>query len=295
MAHTGYIYVPAPSRSNLAIGIDRGVWGWRSAALAKGGAREAVRSLRKGDFLILGHKGPNSRVQPGGWAEATLRRVVVAQVTRPLYRDDEPVWPDAAYPERLGIDVLDEEEHVSGVALGAEAMECLRLSANKQGAAVLLPGAAPVARLVAELPPADGSVGHEGQTNAVAQVLVRREQAKLRRRMLGSAEQAACTLCGRVLPVRFIRAAHIKRRADASGAERLLMANVMPVCLLGCDELFEHGHIYVTAEGIVARRTKSGDTPDLDGAVAALVGRSVADSGGHRAPFFAWHRSHVAC
>ncbi|MFI6494697.1 hypothetical protein [Streptomyces sp. NPDC050564] len=294
MTRTGYVYVPAPSRGNLAIGIDRGVWGWRPAALDKGGARATVHALQKDDFLILGHKGPNSRVQPGGWAEATLRRVVVAQVTRPLYQDEEPVWPDAAYPERLGIDVLDEEEHVSGAALGADAMECLRLSANKQGAAVLLPGAASVARLVAELPPADGSVDHEGQTNAVAQILVRREQAKLRRRMLGSAEHAACALCGRVLPVRFIRAAHIKRRKDASGEERLLMANLMPACLLGCDELFEHGHIYVSDQGTVARRVRPGDTADLDGAAAALEGRRVADPGGHRAPFFAWHRTHVA-
>ncbi|MGW3570163.1 hypothetical protein ACWDSL_40925 [Streptomyces sp. NPDC000941] len=299
MPKTGYIYVPAPSRANLEIGLNQGLWGWRTSALDRAEAREAVQTLKEGDFLILGHKGPNSRVRPGGWTDVTLQRVIVTQITRPLFTDTAPVWPDDDYPERIGMDVLDEEHNVTGAAVGADGMEALRLSANKQGAAVLRSGTASVAQLASELPPVDtlpaeGNVDHDGDVNAVAQVLVRREQAKLRKALLGGAQQAACALCGRVLPTRFIRAAHIKRRSAATREERLMMANIMPACLMGCDELFEHGHIFVTGDGTIVVRQKPNDTSDLREAAEALAGRTVADYGHHRAPFFTWHRENTA-
>ncbi|MGX5212633.1 hypothetical protein ACWKT3_28750 [Streptomyces violaceus] len=299
MPKSAYIYVPSPSGENLEIGLDRGLWGWRRSALDRAGARQAVRSLTEGDFLILGHKGPNSRVAPGGWANATLQRVIVTQVNRPYFTESAPVWPDDDYPERIGINVLEEEQDVHGAALGADAMEALRLSANKQGAAVLQAGIAAVAQLADSLSPApdlpgDGTVDHDGADSALAQVLVRREQAKLRNNLLGGATKAACALCGRVLPVRFIRAAHIKRRSAASRQERLVMANIMPACLIGCDELFEHGYVYVTDNGTIAVSPNSNTTADLAVAAKALEGRTVADYGAHRAPFYAWHRTHIA-
>lgn len=147
MPKTAHIYVPSPSRENLEIGLDQGLWGWRRSALDRAGTRQAVQSLTEGDFLVLGHRGPNSRVAPGGWANATLQRVIVTQVSRPYFTDSTPVWPGDDYPERIGIDVLEEEQNVPGTALGTDAMEALRLSANKQGAAVLQPGIAAVAQL----------------------------------------------------------------------------------------------------------------------------------------------------
>jgi hypothetical protein len=299
MPKTAYIYVPSPSRENLEIGLDQGLWGWRSSALDRAGARQAVQSLSEGDFLVLGHRGPNSRVAPGGWANATLQRVIVTQVSRSYFTDSAPVWPDDDYPERIGIDVLEEEQDVEGTVLGADSMEALRLSANKQGAAVLQSGIAAVAQLADALSaapdlPGDGTVDHEGADSALAQVLVRREQAKLRKNLLGGAAEAACALCGRVLPARLIRAAHIKRRSAASRQERLMMANIMPACLIGCDELFEHGYVYVTDNGTIAVSPKSNTTPDLAVAAKALEGRTVADHGPHRAPFYTWHRAHIA-
>ncbi|MFS4107229.1 hypothetical protein [Streptomyces sp. PD-S100-1] len=258
-----------------------------------------MQSLAEGDFLVLGHGGPNSRVAPGGWANASLQRLSVTQVSRPYFTDSTPVWPDDDYPERLGIDVLEDEQHVDGTTLGADAMEALRLSANKQGAAVLQPGIAAVAQLADALSAPSGlpggkTVEHEGADSAVAQVFVRREQAKVRATLFGGATNAACALCGRVLPVRFIRAAHIKRRSAASRQERLMMANIMPACLIGCDELFEHGYVFVTDDGTIAVSSKSHTTLDLVVAAKALAGRTVADYGPHRAAFYAWHRTHIA-
>ncbi|QCX81211.1 hypothetical protein C9F11_38140 [Streptomyces sp. YIM 121038] len=299
MPKTAYIYVPTPSSGNLEIGLSKGLWGWRSSALDRAGARQTVQSLTKGDLLVLAHKGPNSRVAPGGWAAATLKRVIVTQIDKPYFTDTLTVWPDDDYPERIGIDILDEEHDVHGHALGADAMEALRLSANKQGAAVLQAGTGAVAQLADTLPPvsppsSDGSIDHDGDDSTVAQVLVRREQSKLRKQMLNGATTFTCALCGRHLPIRFIRAAHIKRRSAASREERLQRANIMPACLLGCDELFEHGYVYATTDGKIAVSGKNPTTPALADAAKTLDGLPVADYGPHREPFFTWHRTNIA-
>ncbi|MFF7329704.1 hypothetical protein [Streptomyces sp. NPDC008150] len=302
MPKTAYIYVPAPSRSNLAIGLDRGLWGWHRPTLDRATGRADVQSLEVGDYLVLAHKGPQARVPAGGWSDATLQRVIVTQVTRPYFEDTTPVWPDDVYPERIGLDVLADEQRVSGRTLGAEAAEALRLSANKQGTALVVDGTAALAQFATELPddaavPAatvPAALTHNGADSALVQVLVRREQHKLRKVMLNGATSFTCALCGRHLPARFIRAAHIKRRSHATHEERLQMANIMPACLFGCDELFEHGYVHITDGGTIAVSDKADATPDLTEAAKALDGRAVADFGAHRAPFFAWHRHNIA-
>ncbi|MET8455275.1 hypothetical protein [Streptomyces parvulus] len=304
MTKTAYIYVPAPSRRNLDIGLNKGLWGWRSATLDKATGRADVQSLQQGDFLVLAHIGPQARVPAGGWDTATLKRVVVTQITTPYFQDRTEVWPDDVYPERIGIDVLDEEVNITGQTLGSEAAEALRMSANKQGSALVIPGTAALAQFATELPAdaadeepgeaAPETISHNGADSALVQVLARREQAKLRKNMLNGASQKACALCGRTLPVRFIRAAHIKRRSAASREERLHMANIMPACLLGCDELFEHGYVYVTGSGTIAASGKADSTADLAQAAKALDGLTVADYTPQREPYFTWHRNNIA-
>ncbi|MFF8649045.1 hypothetical protein ACF06D_12475 [Streptomyces griseoluteus] len=300
MPKTACIYVPRKSAENFEIGLSRGLWGWRSSALDRAGSRQRVQSLKRGDLLVFGYWGPNNRVAVGEWADVTLRRVVVAEVSEPYFTDTAPVWPDEDYPERIGINVLEDEQNVHGIALGADAMEALRFSATKQGVAVLQAGTAAVVQFADALPPVpdeepgDGILDHTGAESAIAQVLVRREQAKLRKALLRGATEKRCALCGRLLPVRLIRAAHIKRRSAASQSERRMLANVMAACLIGCDELFEHGYVYVTEDGAIAVNKSSSATPDLAAVAGSLEGRPVADFGTHRAPFYAWHRDNVA-
>ncbi|MFF9364866.1 hypothetical protein [Streptomyces griseoluteus] len=300
MPKTACIYVPRKSAENFEIGLSRGLWGWRSSALDRAGSRQRVQSLKRGDLLVFGYWGPNNRVAVGEWADVTLRRVVVAEVSEPYFTDTAPVWPDEDYPERIGINVLEDEQNVHGTALGADAMEALRFSATKQGVAVLQAGTAAVVQFTDTLPPVpddepgDGILDHTGAESAIAQVLVRREQAKLRKALLRGATERRCALCGRLLPVRLIRAAHIKRRSAASQSERRMLANVMAACLIGCDELFEHGYVYVTEDGAIAVNKSSSATPDLAAVAGSLEGRLVADFGTHRAPFYAWHRDNIA-
>ncbi|MFE4258476.1 hypothetical protein [Streptomyces sp. NPDC056883] len=299
MQKTAYVYVPTPSKTNLEVGLARGLWGWRSATLDRADSRPAVQSLAAGDLLVLGHKGPNSRVAPGGWDGASLRRVVIGEVTRPLFTAHEPVWADDDYPERIGMDVLEDISPAEGVTLGRGAMEALRLSANKQGAAVLEPGVVEVTRFVESLPPVisgsdTGSIDHDGETSAATTVLRRRERAKMRRARFGNATQLTCALCGRTLPSRFVRAAHIKRRSASSQVERLMLANIIPACLMGCDELFEHGHIYVDHSGTIRASPKAQETADLAAMAARLADKPVAGLTMEQEPFFAWHRHQIA-
>ncbi|MEV7849567.1 hypothetical protein [Streptomyces sp. NPDC088183] len=307
MPKTAYIYVPAPSKKNLEIGLDRGLWGWKSATLDRATGRPDVQSLEVGDYLVLAHIGPQARVPAGGWASATLKRVIVTQITQPYFQDTTQVWPDDTYPERIGIDLLADEANVTGQTLGDQAAEALRLSANKQGSALVYPGTAALAQFVTELPTTDEGEGeqqpqlpnepeavtHAGADSALVEVLVRREQNKLRKKMLNGADTFTCALCGRHLPVRLIRAAHIKRRSQASREERLQLSNIMPACLLGCDELFEHGYIHVTDTGHVAVSGKAGEHPALKEAADQLAGNPVGGYSEHRAPYFAWHRNNI--
>lgn len=79
----------------------------------------------------------------------------------------------------------------------------------------------------------------------------RREQSLLRTIILKGKEEAECALCGKLFPSRLIVAAHIKPRSECSLLERTDINVVMPVCKIGCDDLFEKGYIWVNDLGII--------------------------------------------
>ena len=296
MPQTAYVYVPNSSRANLDIGIRDGLWGWRSEALDKARGRAVVQSLRVGDFFVLGHGGPSPRVAPDGWRGRTLKRVIVGQVTRTLYESRSEVWPDDVYPERIGIEVLGEYD--DGATLQPGAMEALRLSGTKQGGAVMEPGtgAATLIALAATEPveddPTDEAADVEGDTDVMRAVLVRREQARLRRLKFEKAKEIQCAICGRLLPARIVHAAHIKRRKDANYRERIDLSNIMGACTLGCDTLFEFGHIYVDGAGIV--RINPAAPRTLADAAARLTGAQCEAFSSASAVHFEYHRTEVA-
>ncbi|MET8047761.1 hypothetical protein ABZU75_09150 [Streptosporangium sp. NPDC005286] len=298
MSKTAYVYVPRNSITNFTIGIDNGVWGWHSATLDKAGGRKTIASLEVGDYLLFGHRGPNSRVAVQGWRDAHLQRVVVGQITRPLYFDDSSLWPDDVYPERVDVDILSDDTDVTGSMLAADAMEALRMSANKQGTAVLSSSDAvlALAGIRQDTDPQDalelgGLLTIDGSTDVVRMMLGRREQQKLRRMKFGMHPLLTCALCGRTLPRKLVRLAHIKLRSRASHTERLDLNNVMSACLAGCDALFEYGYVYVDNEGIIRSSISETDPSDLGKIAEELAGRRCAEHSADSEKYFAFHRT----
>ncbi|WP_327250062.1 hypothetical protein [Streptomyces sp. NBC_01320] len=131
----------------------------------------------------------------------------------------------------------------------------------------------------------------DGASDAQRHGTVRREQALLRRRLLGGRTAAPCALCGTTYPAPYLRAAHIKRRADASEDERRTAAVGMLACTFGCDQMFELGDIYVDADGVV--RARAGLVPNATAVLSAarrLDGRRCEAAGPAQEPFFRYHR-----
>ena len=78
----------------------------------------------------------------------------------------------------------------------------------------------------------------DGQTN---QTQSRKEQGILRGILFKGVPEAKCAICHRNFPTDIMVAAHIKPRSKCSTQERKNPNVVMPVCKVGCDDLFEKG------------------------------------------------------
>jgi len=122
-------------------------------------------------------------------------------------------------------------------------------------------------------------------------VLGRLEQSYLRQRLFRGAEQAACALCGRHLPVGLLIAAHVKPRSECSRRERLDAQNIVfGLCLLGCDALYERGLIAVGESGRILISTVQPDavlTPFLQ----RFSKRTCRAWNEATADYFNWHRT----
>ena len=83
----------------------------------------------------------------------------------------------------------------------------------------------------------------------------RKEQQLLREAVLGNSE-TVCSLCHRKLPNELIVAGHIWERSKIKDEEiRKDLNIVMPVCKLGCDELFEKEYLLVNDDGAIVPNT----------------------------------------
>ena len=89
-----------------------------------------------------------------------------------------------------------------------------------------------------------------GRTDEVGQQRTRKEQNILQQWLFDGKTQERCAICNNKYAVRALVAAHKKKRSECNEAERLDPYIVMPVCVFGCDFLYENRHI-VIEDGIV--------------------------------------------
>ena len=104
----------------------------------------------------------------------------------------------------------------------------------------------------------------------------RKEQDTLRRWLFEGKCKENCAICGNEHMVTALVAAHKKRRRDCNERERRDPHIVMPICVFGCDFLYERRHIVVD-EGFVRESLGAQfGTADVD-YLNGLIGRKLDD------------------
>jgi hypothetical protein len=115
------------------------------------------------------------------------------------------------------------------------------------------------------------------------------EQAYLRSKLFNRAVKAKCALCGDVFPTDLLIAAHIKPRSECALSERRDASHVVfPLCLLGCDSLYERGFVSVGPEGRAV--TSSRDLPSsVRNHLKRISGRKCLSWKKNSSAYFLWH------
>ena len=86
--------------------------------------------------------------------------------------------------------------------------------------------------------------------------------------------QEVCAICGERYMVGSLVTAHKKRRSICTTEERLDPYIVMPLCLFGCDYLYENQYILIQ-EGIVTRGGSIESADKEHSYIENLVGREI--------------------
>jgi hypothetical protein len=128
--------------------------------------------------------------------------------------------------------------------------------------------------------------------DSTASVKIRKEQGVLRDILADGRELAPCALCGHQYPMRFLVAAHIKKRSVCTDDERRDLHHIaMLACTFGCDALYEAGWITVGSDGCM--QPVSPDTAPvgrLRDHLQQLTGRQCQAHNLVSEPYFRWHR-----
>jgi hypothetical protein len=122
----------------------------------------------------------------------------------------------------------------------------------------------------------------------------RLEQARLRQLHFGSKKSVRCSLCGRLLPRNLLVVGHIKPRSRCTPAERRDMEHIaMPICLLGCDTLFDRGYVSVSDKGRIITSIVKGNNKPLHSMLSQLNRRSCPNHTSDSEHYFSWHRDNI--
>lgn len=134
--------------------------------------------------------------------------------------------------------------------------------------------------------------GLEGDLDVSSTAKRRKEQSLLRTILLKNKATECCALCGRDLPVDLLVIGHIRKRHSCTSEMKKDLANVMPVCLLGCDRLFENGYVIVNAKGAIQAGQSGKIVPSVKSAIEHLVDKQCSAWSEEADEYFDWHRSH---
>lgn len=134
------------------------------------------------------------------------------------------------------------------------------------------------------------------ELDAVGKTKIRKEQGFLRRQLFGRRLHAECALCQRNFPVDLLVTAHVKKRSYCNADEkRDYRSNVVPMCKLGCDDLFEKGYVIIVDGVVTLNPAKTAKlTNPLKEMLAKLTGRTYLPFSERSARYYEWHSTHHA-
>ena len=111
-------------------------------------------------------------------------------------------------------------------------------------------------------------------TDVPGGALSRREQAILQKWLFGDNAESHCSICGGRFSVSALVTAHKKKRSICSESERVDPYIVFPLCVFGCDYLYESGALRILGGEVVAGKVRNSDTQDMV-RVQELVGKEL--------------------
>ena len=132
----------------------------------------------------------------------------------------------------------------------------------------------------------------EGDVDSETKSVQRREQRYLRKNLFGGEKYGKCGICNERYPVKFLTAAHIKKRAKCDSKEKRDIENIaMPMCRFGCDDLYEKGYITVE-DGKVVRLLDEPVTDTVNDYIDEIVGNDCDYWDEDTKEYFEWHKEH---
>lgn len=112
-----------------------------------------------------------------------------------------------------------------------------------------------------------------GKTDRASAGAARRKQSILAEWIFGGSMHGECAICQREYSRSALVVAHKKKRSLCAESERLDPYIVFPLCIFGCDFLYEHRFLTIK-DGKVARgRAALSETEQ--GAASALLGKTL--------------------
>ncbi|PTM03101.1 MAG: hypothetical protein DA405_11425 [Bacteroidetes bacterium] len=119
----------------------------------------------------------------------------------------------------------------------------------------------------------------------------RLEQGYLKKNLFGKRIIGSCACCKKEYPVSYLITAHIKKRAFCQPHEKRDLNVVMPMCRLGCDELFEKGYISVL-DGLFVDMLKTPNSVELQNFINEVSGNTCEYYKEETQSYFEWHYDH---
>lgn len=123
----------------------------------------------------------------------------------------------------------------------------------------------------------------------IGKLYVRKSQAKLRKLYFGDSKIAKCGVCSKSYKAEFLWISHLKKYTECSPNEKLDPLVVMPMCLFGCDKLYEEGYIYIDNGVVKSNEKQKKATSDMLKYIEKISEQKCYHWHNNRQKYCNWH------